>query len=1148
MQTRFLLGPAGSGKTFRCLAEIRRELIASPDGAPLLLLAPKQATAQLERQLLADPHLQGYTRLQILSFERLAEFVLEKLQLHAPESLAEEGRVMVLRALILRHEKELKLFRRSARRPGFATQLSQLLRELQQHRFTPDKLRSFAAKSDLPADLQTKLHDLALLAQAHADWLESNNLHDDNRLLDAATAALRSTYCPTPLASRLIFSSLWLDGFAEMTPQEMDLLAAVLPGCGHATLAFCLDASSDEAENAPSSWLSIWGAVGKTYRQCRERIAALPGCEVVVESIPRHPEQSRFANASELAHLESSWAQPSIYRSPLTPSHSPSDGERVAGGRVRGSRTLHESSSNFGISLHACANPEAEATLAAREILRFVRDGVRFRDIAVLVRRLDDYHKPIERTFRRYGIPVFLDRRESVSHHPLAELTRSALRTVAYDWKHDDWFGALKCGFAPVSEDVVDRLENEALARGWRGAAWREPLPVGDKPNEQMFEQLRVQLTAPFAQLATTLAAQNQTPTGTQLASALRELWLALDVETRLEKWSNATAPDHAPRTTHQAVHHAVLQQMESLLENLSLAFPNASLPLRDWLPILEAGLSNLSVGVIPPALDQVLVGAIDRSRNPDLKLTLLLGFNEGVFPVAPSTRTLLTESDRIELASNGANLGLNLREQLARERYYGYIACTRASERLIVSYSTQDEKGRVKNPSPFVAHLKRLFPALKEESFSTDPAPDDAEHISELVPALLRKELSADGLPQTVKPILDKWARWESLPGPETLALSAAAAAALFGKEIPTSVSALESFAACPFQFFAGYGLGADERQLFEADPRQTGSFQHEILAEFHRELKREGKLWRDITPLQARERVALIGEKLSPEFGGGLFAADGKARFLAGTLVARLQDVLGVLVDWMRQYAFDPADVELAFGLPESPLPAWKIELKDGRTLALRGKIDRVDLFRHADGSAQAVVLDYKSSGKQLDATLLHHGLQLQLLSYLGVLRRVAALEKHFGVKEISSAGVFFIPLRGKPSSGSRADVLETTTADSAAFQHSGRFDVAALPQLDTRGEKKGTQFKYKFNKDDSLAKTGNDALPSKDFTALLDKIESDLRRHGESIFAGEAAARPFRKGKLIACTYCEFKTVCRFDSWVNPFNVLTKPEANQ
>jgi len=105
VQVRFLLGPAGSGKTFRCLAEIRAELLKSPDGPPLILLAPKQATFQLERQLLADPALKGYTRLRILSFERLAEFVLETLRVAPPRRLSDQGRVMVLRALLMRHER-----------------------------------------------------------------------------------------------------------------------------------------------------------------------------------------------------------------------------------------------------------------------------------------------------------------------------------------------------------------------------------------------------------------------------------------------------------------------------------------------------------------------------------------------------------------------------------------------------------------------------------------------------------------------------------------------------------------------------------------------------------------------------------------------------------------------------------------------------------------------------------------------------------------------------------------------------------------------------------------------------------------------------------------------------------------------------------
>src|SRR5580658_4640828 len=163
MQVRFLSGPAGSGKTFRCLAEIRKALRAEPEGPPLLFIAPKQATFQLERQLLADTSLKGYARLQILSFERLARFVFGRLNVALPDLLSDEGRVMVLRALLLRHEDELKLFRGSARRAGFAQEAARLLAEFQQHQLTPAKLRTLAENKNLRGELRDKLRDFALL-------------------------------------------------------------------------------------------------------------------------------------------------------------------------------------------------------------------------------------------------------------------------------------------------------------------------------------------------------------------------------------------------------------------------------------------------------------------------------------------------------------------------------------------------------------------------------------------------------------------------------------------------------------------------------------------------------------------------------------------------------------------------------------------------------------------------------------------------------------------------------------------------------------------------------------------------------------------------------------------------------------------------
>src|SRR5712671_3703112 len=197
MQATFILGPAGSGKTHRCLAEIRAELLASAVGPPLVLLAPKQATFQLERQLLDNalwpdsPPLHGYTRLQILSFERLAGFVLTELSTALPRLLDEEGRVMVLRALLAHKHQDLKIFRATARLPGFARQLSLVLRELQRYRHSAKYLVSLAARIDSASGLGDKLYDLGLLLGAYQDWLQEHELQDPGSLLDLATEALR---------------------------------------------------------------------------------------------------------------------------------------------------------------------------------------------------------------------------------------------------------------------------------------------------------------------------------------------------------------------------------------------------------------------------------------------------------------------------------------------------------------------------------------------------------------------------------------------------------------------------------------------------------------------------------------------------------------------------------------------------------------------------------------------------------------------------------------------------------------------------------------------------------------------------------------------------------------------------------------------
>jgi ATP-dependent helicase/nuclease subunit B len=1133
VRAQFLLGPAGSGKTFRCLAAVRAALRADPAGAPLVFLAPKQATYQLERQLLAPMEISGYTRLNIFSFERLARFVFEKLSVAPPRILSAEGRVMVLRALLQRHQKELKLFRQSAPRPGFALELSAVLAEVQQHQFTAARLLALAANQKLRAELQNKLHDLALLLKNYECWLEEHGLHDANRLLDFAADVLRPA--AQTRTSSLKIEGLWLDGFAEMTPQELDFLAAIIPFCGGATLAFCLETpeAAGTAPAARASRLSIWSAIGQTFQQCRRRLESLPDCSVEIKTLPRVPDKNRFTGNPALAHLEKCWAQPDPDQAPRLPSPAP------------------------GIRIMACPNPEAEAAFAAREILKFVRQGNRFRDCALLVRSLEGYHQLIARTFRRHGIPFFLDRRESVAHHPLTELTRSALRLIAFDWRHDDWFAALKTGFCPAAETDIDQLENHALQFGWRGRKWREPLP------DEASERLREKILPPFEKFRTSFAPFKFQPTGAQLAGLLRQLWRDLKIEPTLERWTAEAgqSADHA--AVRPTVHATVFEQMNAWLDNLALAFadksPEApsdeSRSVQDWLPILEAGLASLTVGVIPPVLDEVLVGAIDRARNPNLKFTLLAGVNESVFPAAPATPPILTNFDRTELEDESVLLGPNLYDQLARERYLGYIACTRASERLLLTFSRQGGGGQTQNPSSFIAHLQKMFPQLAVEDLVAGSDWRDAQSAAELVAPL-------EAI-QNLKPENPHWQKLAGLPALKTLldhlqslrepdpaeTLPPAAAEKLYGPVLNSSVSRLEEFAQCPFRFFVHSGLRAGERKVFELDARERGTFQHEVLRIFHDRLVAENRRWRDLTPAEARERIGHVAAELVPDYREGLLHLDAQSRFDARILTLALQDFVGTLIAWMRgQYEFDPVKAEWAFGLgnfeeslEKSSAPAWTLHLSGRHQLALRGKIDRIDLCRDGEHTL-AVVTDYKSSQRKLDKILLQNGIQLQLLAYLAAVRNWPS--EILGAGRIFPTGVFYVNLRGQFTGGeynlSREEILASAEESRRlAYRHFGRFDASALDKLDR--SQAGDQFSYQINQDGSLKKGLTEALPRAEFLTLLDQVEVKLREMGESIFSGAAQVDPYRKGAATACDFCDYRPVCRIDQWTHQWRVL-------
>ena len=144
MAVQFILGRSGTGKTDLCIKSIANELLTENADQPLVLLVPEQATYQAEHAILARTNIPGYTRLKVLSFERLQFLLLGPACGQA--ELSKIARAMIVHRILLARQKELKLFNRAAETLGLADELAQLIVQLHQCRITESDIDQLVQK------------------------------------------------------------------------------------------------------------------------------------------------------------------------------------------------------------------------------------------------------------------------------------------------------------------------------------------------------------------------------------------------------------------------------------------------------------------------------------------------------------------------------------------------------------------------------------------------------------------------------------------------------------------------------------------------------------------------------------------------------------------------------------------------------------------------------------------------------------------------------------------------------------------------------------------------------------------------------------------------------------------------------------------
>lgn len=1139
MSLRFLLGPAGSGKTHACLDEICRELVRDPlTGPPLYFLVPEQATYQMERALLAHRvEVNAAARARVVSFKRLASLVLQDEGRADRPYLDETGKLLALQAVVSRLAGQLKLFQGISKTEGFLEQLAKAFSELRAHRQTPQSLRAVQEFFEGDEVISAKLHDIALLYEAYQQFI-SERFRDPDSALDLASEAILK-------APVVRGAEVWVDGFAGFTPQEYAVLESLLSVARRVTIALCIEPSVLDGDDL-ESWTE--GSPGDLFHPTRESLVRLrelarrAGASVEPPTLLDGDGAPRFRESPLLGELERLWAVGRRPQARGKPAERPSSEATLA---VAPTVSDVEGENPAAIEVIEAADPRAEVEAAAREIARAVReDGVRYGEIAVITRELEPYRELIEATFRQWQIPYFLDYKEPAHHHPLVVLIRAALEIAVHGFERERVFRYLKTDLTPLSRDEVDTLENDALKQPGQQDAWsQEP---------------RLAPLVAFVKGVRKLAASSQEGQGSQgpgegrspVAAYLELLWQLLEaneVERAMSAWIEAAREggDRLLADEHAQVWNGIVR----LFEELEMVLGDFEATPQEFADVVAAGLKRLRIGRVPPRVDQVVVGSIERSRQPELAIAIILGANEGVFPQIPGEDALFADEERALLDGAGLRLGPDSKTQLLHEQYFVYIALTRASRRLVVLYARADEDGRPRKPAAFVMTLVSHLPGARRTILPARglPAPWP-EHRGGVLRWLSRHLARIkEGVPLPgVEPerlvAAYQWVLEHSGGEPENtqrmrfaadplaalayenraVPLTQELVEALYGEPLLLSPSGLEAFAACPFSFFASSGLRLEERMPYRLDLREMGQISHGALTRFVQFLQREGRDWASLPRDEADALVDRLVDASLAEVAGDPGQLTFAERFAVRRLKKALQAVVWALGEHARRGRFRPVRVEVTFG-PRGELPPLVVAFAPGKQAVIQGRIDRVDV---AEGPKRYVrIIDYKSSARVFRLDRVVHGLDLQLPLYLAV----AVRDLSFAAEP---AGFLYQPVfdplvsrDAPPHPGDETWRRELKTQGLIV-------DDGVVPRLmDEQATGYSELIPVQFVKSGSVG--GRSSVASPEEMRLL--LEFSLARAGElaeRIASGETAVSPYELSSETACDYCAFKPVCQFD----------------
>ncbi|MCD7742311.1 MAG: PD-(D/E)XK nuclease family protein [Ruminococcus sp.] len=1015
----------------------------------------------------------------------------------------------------LRHEGVLSYYKKSLLKPAFVSECMTLISQLIHAGATPQTLK---IASEASLERAPRLHDISEIYASYNEQLADMGLRDSlSQMAQAARLAKEHKF----FEGKQVF----FDGFTSLSADELELVESVISSSKRTTISLIMD----DVNNGANPFASTQRMLSKIERISNDSGRAVKITRAVgnIQSKP-------------LAHINEEYF-----------AYSPA-----------------KINSQGMVKVIAADDIYIESDYVCSEILRLVREeGMRFNDIAVMCGGLEETARVLGSTAQRYEIPYFVDKVEtSLTSVPARYLIAILNAALTRKYNTENILRIVKSPLSPFFDFDACDLEDFCIRWKVEGDMWKSPFVIEALTNQNArVEQTRLAIIEPLERFKAACDDATAGEICEALFKLLDDLSMSDQIYSAVKRASNDNETDFEVSRGFKQVWLAIVEAIKSIYENMG----EQRITLRTFSELLQLMLSAIKMSSPPQKSDCVMLLDAERSRVSGVKALFIMQCNDGVFPKGIKHSKLLNESDITALSEQGAEIEISARNQLDNERMNCYYALTAAKDRLYISYAEADRSGSVISPSQLPAAIGALFSdelltktsETELEFFCTSYRTafyNYLEHSKDKTQAAANVKDSLLGSNDYTQRL--EYVKAAAADKDEKLSNNMAKSI-FFPRDLNLSATRVSDFYKCPFSYFCKYGLKLYPTDTVEMNAMYIGNIAHSCLERVMSTVQNDKRVYNpSFTSMTDEQLIELIDESTNDYINEQMGGSYGKTLSFKFAVERLKKSILGMVINF-REELKDSLFLPIAFeyDLTDSDgNPIFAIEINDDdidlhTRLNLRGKIDRADIYRTNQGSWLRIV-DYKTGKQTFNMAEVYHGLDLQMLIYLLAVTISGKLESTSD-EELKSAGIMYSHVKFVPPSLTAEQVKELEA--SGELDEQLRLERAKIykpegvmigdeimPALNKSHD--GVYTIFKFKKDGSVS--GTTKIPPvsvQELTALelfaFHKIEEMSKRLG----SGEIKADPIQTDSGIACTYCDYKAVCKNANPLNPRAVTPDDE---